>query len=237
MAAYHPEAEVQRIAAEKILTRHADLLRQQREVRERQRELVNRDHEIERELAECNAAAKFFDIVLDPFAKDQEVVELRERVRMYQMRAADSRGRPEWAALIRRAGHYEMQLEALLEAKRAEVHSQPTPLKAPPGPEGGLENKRPRVRAIKVRDLVLEQLREAGDAGGKTAKIRARIEAQHSTRLHEKTVGMTLYRLSQEHLVHRIGQTWFYGPQAEQLLPATTESPGAAAPGDSPEQN
>ncbi len=57
--------------------------------------------------------------------------------------------------------------------------------------------------------------------------MREFIEKTYGETLHEKTVGMTLYRLSQDNLVHRDGHTWFFGPPP----PAETENPGVAAPG------
>lgn len=44
--------------------------------------------------------------------------------------------------------------------------------------------------------------------------------------LHEKTIGMTLFRLSQKGVARRDGHTWFYVQP-----PAETEKPGAPAPG------
>ena len=93
----------------------------------------------------------------------------------------------------------------------------------PPAPEA--------LKMPKIRDIVLDQLRAAGDSGQKAAPIQNYIEESYHTQLHEKTVGMTLWRLSKEGVVHRRGQTWFFGPQEEQPLPASTENPGAVTPG------
>ncbi|MDP1749633.1 MAG: hypothetical protein Q8L22_09250 [Reyranella sp.] len=78
-----------------------------------------------------------------------------------------------------------------------------------------------------VRDLVLSSLASAGSEGRKASAIRIEIEAQRGTKLHEKTVGMTLYRLSQETppRVHRRGRTWFH------------VEPGTALTGANDEQN
>ena len=83
----------------------------------------------------------------------------------------------------------------------------------------------------KIRDIVLDQLREAGNRGQKAAPIQKYIEESYHTLLHEKTVGMTLWRLSKEDMVYRKGQTWFYGAQAGQTSTVTTENPGAETPG------
>jgi len=83
-----------------------------------------------------------------------------------------------------------------------------------------------------IKNIVLDRLREAGTKGSKAAPIRQYIERVYDTKVHEKTVGMTLYRLSKEALVRRRGQTWFYVPQA-----AETENPGVGAPGSETAQS
>ncbi len=83
----------------------------------------------------------------------------------------------------------------------------------------------------RIRDIVLEQLRIAMPDGQKVGPIKKYIETTYSTQLHEKTVGMTLYRLSKDNLVHRKGQTWFYVPQAGLTPTADAENPGAQTPG------
>jgi hypothetical protein len=87
----------------------------------------------------------------------------------------------------------------------------------------------------KVRDIVLDQLRGAGNSGAKAAAVRQYIETTYSTKIHEKTVGMTLYRLSQDNAVHRKGQIWFFGPPPANGLAAESENPGAGTPGPTPE--
>lgn len=77
-----------------------------------------------------------------------------------------------------------------------------------------------------VRDLTLDYLKAAKDKGIKAAEARAHVEALRHTRLHEKTIGMTLYRLSQDGLARREGRTWFYVPPK-----AATKNPGGDAPG------
>jgi hypothetical protein len=77
-----------------------------------------------------------------------------------------------------------------------------------------------------IKELVLGRLKAAGAVGSKARPIREFIEKVYSTELHEKTVGMTLYRLSLDGLVRRKGQTWFIAPQA-----AETMNPGVGAPG------
>ncbi len=67
-----------------------------------------------------------------------------------------------------------------------------------------------------VRELVLASLKAAAPGGRKAADIRREIELRRGTKLHDKTIGMTLYRLSQADPPHarRDGITWFYVPSA-----------------------
>ena len=66
-----------------------------------------------------------------------------------------------------------------------------------------------------IREAVLEQLKKAGEKGTKAAKIRQVIEQALGRQLHYKTVGMTLYRLSERGQAHREGYTWFFGSEAQ----------------------
>lgn len=77
-----------------------------------------------------------------------------------------------------------------------------------------------------VREIALNSLIEAGAGGTKAADIRAHIERLRGSTLHEKTVGMTLYRLSVDGLARRKGHTWFYVPPEQR-----TENPGGDTPG------
>lgn len=68
--------------------------------------------------------------------------------------------------------------------------------------------------APSVREIALQQLKRAGEQGTKASAIREVVESILKKRVHDKTVGMTLYRLSQEDppKVRRDGQTWFFVP-------------------------
>jgi hypothetical protein len=83
-----------------------------------------------------------------------------------------------------------------------------------------------RPPAGKIKDLVIMKLREAGPEGMKAADIRKFIENAEGRQVHEKTVGMTLYRLSTEGIVRRDGRTWFLVSPA-----GDAENPGAGTPG------
>jgi len=66
---------------------------------------------------------------------------------------------------------------------------------------------------ITIREAVLDQLKMAGDNGVKAARIRRVIENMIGRQLHFKTIGMTLYRLSEKGLARRDGYVWFYRPE------------------------
>jgi hypothetical protein len=77
-----------------------------------------------------------------------------------------------------------------------------------------------------IRELALERLRAAGAAGTKARVIRDFIEKTYKIKLHYKTVGMTLYRLSRDGLARREGQTWFVVPHKPETM-----NPGGGTPG------
>ncbi len=77
--------------------------------------------------------------------------------------------------------------------------------------------------------LLLDRLRDVGFHGSKALPLRNFLKQQYNIDTHYKTVGMTLYRLSQESppKVHRKGHTWFFGPP----LGGDQKNPGAGTPG------
>lgn len=79
-----------------------------------------------------------------------------------------------------------------------------------------------------VRDALLSRLQQVHPKGAKAADLRQYLEQAYAMKLHEKTCGMTLYRLSQEDppKVRRQGHTWFFVPPV-----AETKNPGGDAPG------
>ena len=61
----------------------------------------------------------------------------------------------------------------------------------------------------RVADIILERLKVASAEGSKAAEIRRYIFKTYKADIHEKTVGMTLYRLQKEGVVRREGHVWF----------------------------
>lgn len=77
-----------------------------------------------------------------------------------------------------------------------------------------------------IRDRVLAYLERAGNQGSKAAPIRKYLFDTYGQETHEKTVGMTLYRLLKDGAVKRTGHTWFFVPLVER-----DKNPGGETPG------
>ncbi len=67
-----------------------------------------------------------------------------------------------------------------------------------------------------IREIVLSRLRFVGTKGAKAASIRQYLEREHGIKTHEKTVGMTLYRLLKARMAYREGTTWFFDPTSSE---------------------
>ena len=63
----------------------------------------------------------------------------------------------------------------------------------------------------KIKDLVLEEAKDAHPSPVRAAEIRRKLATQGRA-IHEKTVGMTLYRLSEVGCVRRDGWDWYFVP-------------------------
>ncbi|MBA3526793.1 MAG: hypothetical protein H0T82_07730 [Sphingomonas sp.] len=77
--------------------------------------------------------------------------------------------------------------------------------------DGQFSSAKPVVakRSIPIRTVILEYLHTAGEQGAKAAQVRQHLADAHGITVHEKTPGMTLYRLLKEGLVSRNGRTWY----------------------------
>jgi len=194
--------DVNKHTRETILNRRDALLRERRSIRENRQALAQRDREIDRELADCRAAARLFDLTDIEFPPD-------EREEYMRIRAIENR---------------------LIHGARETAHvidTQPS-LSLTPEIKSISSPKEVRRQMPRIKDIVLDCLKAAGPEGTKAAKIKRYIESTYLADIHEKTVGMTLYRLSQskEKPVRREGQTWFFVPSK-----AETKNPGVDAPG------
>lgn len=64
-------------------------------------------------------------------------------------------------------------------------------------------------REVSTRTAILEHLEAAGDQGTTAADLRQHLLVAHGITVHEKTPGMTLYRLFKDGLARRSGRTWY----------------------------
>lgn len=228
------DEQVRDAAAEKIFARRDQLLSEQRSVKDQQSALAVREREIDRELAECRAAARFFNIEFEIAVPNREINELQTRMHHFSMRMREAERRgdlPEAEELQQRVRMYQAQLrDVMIRKEREEAQGR---LLIPSSTEENVvaQSVLPRKPKMpKMRDIALDRLREAGSVGQKASVIQKYIENTYSVKIHDKTVGMTLYRLSKENLVHRDGQVWFFGSQNERSEDSP-ESPSASAPG------
>lgn len=107
-------------------------------------------------------------------------------------------------------------LGALLERPSSSpMHRQ---LELPPPPP-----HRPKFPTVK--SFVLDAAREAFPASVRAADLRRAILNHLGLELHEKTVGMTLYRLSKEGFITRNGIDWFFNPNASRAANEDDEEP------------
>jgi hypothetical protein len=108
------------------------------------------------------------------------------------------------------------QLNAFVQSRNAIAAAAPQL-----GPEFGLESGGPvdegdeaelQPEMPRSADIIVDRLTVAGTDGSKAAEIRRFILNTYDADIHEKTVGMTLYRLQKDGVVRRDGHVWFLGP-------------------------
>jgi hypothetical protein len=84
----------------------------------------------------------------------------------------------------------------------------------------------PARQTPQFKDVVLEFLKAAYPETRKAVDIQAHCERTLGRKFHPKTSGMTLYRLSGDKLVERIGKSnWKYIPQEGEGPEASTSEP------------
>ena len=80
----------------------------------------------------------------------------------------------------------------------------------------------------KVSDAILEFLQERGKEGARIADIKDYIQRTYHLEMHEKTPGMTLFRLQKLGRVTRDKRVWFIVPPSKD---SETMNPGGDTPG------
>ena len=220
-----PDISLAFVEAKIIRERDNLVAERSRLVQERQDVLV-RLRQADRKLADCRAAARFFGLTIDFPDDESEHIERIERERALSERERE---------LMRR----------MLAVRNELAHkNQPVIGKTPEGADtfsavahlsrqdGEPEPIKPTIAADRrasrqtLRDVILDRLTAAGFEGSKAAPIREFYERTFGKIIHEKTVGMTLYRLQNDGLVRHEGHTWFLAPPKEE-----TGNPGVSAPG------
>lgn len=228
------DLDVQKAAEERILATRDRLLAEQKAVRVERQRLSELERDVERRLSDCLAAARFFGIEIVLPVDEEAIADLQRRVRTYEIRMRASETEEDKNRAFELLSRLRIQLADMMARRNAEQNGSTSGQEAmelgvpdvAPSPMDGSVEKTPRVR-----EITLDRLQAAGSNGQRASDIRSFIQQSYPVTLHEKTVGMTLYRLSQDKLAHRRGQRWFYGPQEGHTSSASTENPGASTPG------
>jgi hypothetical protein len=231
-------------AEAKIIRKRDELLAERALLIQQRDELLIRLRRADRALADCRAAARFFDLKIDFPVDESEQIERIDRNRFQHERALRL---AQHEHAVRLAGERESARRALIahleEATKTEPElplknqSDKVKLAASRGAHAYSSTPLPLQKVDSepintttgrqtLRDVILERLRVAGAEGSKAAPIREFYERTFGKGIHEKTVGMTLYRLQNDGLVRHEGHTWFLAPPK-----AETGNPGVVAPG------
>jgi len=181
---------------EAIIAKRDALLNEQAKNRAERARLAQRDREIDGELADVQAAGRVFGIEV-VLPKKEDDGSLNKFWTTTIGRAWPNDARRKIADALATVGPLPQTAAARAVATKAEM---------------------PRVS-----DIVLDRLKTAGAKGSKAAPIQDYIETTYGTKIHDKTVGMTLYRLQKDGRVRRRGHTWF--------IVRETVNPGAVTPG------
>ena len=213
------------------------LLSEQVGLAEQREALLAKQRRNDRDLADCRSTARLFRIEIEiPMPeREREMMTSREReiamsnrMRM-ELREADARQ----AAMVERevrnrVAHQQTPPGARLVPPSAleAFASRPAPVAT--SQLAMVAAAPPTAKRPSLKDFLLQRLREAGTEGAKAAPLREMFERAYGETIHEKTVGMTLYRMSKGKLVTRDGHTWFIAtaPQG-----AETVNPGGDTPG------
>jgi len=89
-------------------------------------------------------------------------------------------------------------------------------------------------QAPRLKDAILGYLQGLGDAGATARQVRQHLVDAYGLSVHEKTPGMTLYRLMKEGSVRRVGRTWYAKGSAgsRENEPPSGQAAGASGTSD-----
>jgi hypothetical protein len=172
--------ESDRKGAEKLIAAKLETLLSERNRLVNERGKVIADlHRVDRAIADCRAAARVLGLDLP----------------------AD---RSAWEATQSMFSGSETDPEPLKRAAREAIESG---LKGFEDPVyGALSDMLPKPS---VRDFIIAQLKQASAEGAKAGQLRDMYESSFGKAVHDKTVGMALYRLQKDGVVRRRGHVWF----------------------------
>jgi hypothetical protein len=219
-------------AEAKIIRKRDELLAERALLVQQREELLIRLRRAERALADCRAAARFFDLKIDFPEDESEQIEHERRLQTVRaMRLAEHERESTRRALIARLEEAtktvpELPLKTQSDKVKLAVSGGALAYSSTPLSLQKVASEHTAAGRQTLRDVILERLKVAGSEGSKAAPIREFYERTFGKIIHEKTVGMTLYRLQNDGLVCREGHTWFLAPPK-----AETGNPGAETPG------
>lgn len=78
------------------------------------------------------------------------------------------------------------------------------------------ETRNDGAHTPRVKDAILHYLEAVGGSGATAREVRNHLADAYGLNVHEKTPGMTLYRLMKEGLVRRQGKTWYVKERGNQ---------------------
>lgn len=210
-------------ALRRVLRVRDELLLARLSVRQRLNAVMAEDRAIERKLEDLRAAGRVFDQHI-AVPRQEEAYASLDALKA-EMRAI--RGGNEWIPGQSEPVTIE-EIRAVRERRKApppkdafKVHEQAMLLPEDDGDDDDADSS----KRASIKDLALGYV-QLHEEGVKAEQIRKWLFSVYGIRTHDKTVGMTLYRLSKEGLVHREGHTWFPGSGSPE-----TENPGGETPG------
>jgi hypothetical protein len=191
-------SDINQVAVDALQQRALELIAERKTLRRRLLETSARDAQVERDIHGCIAGARALEqeLKLPPNVLANPAIQAH--------------------------------LNALITSRNAIITALPH-LKQEYGLEDGDLDESPEDTELspempRIGEIILDRLNIAGAEGSKAAEIRRFIFNTYDADIHEKTVGMTLYRLQKDGVVRRDGRLWF-------LASAEAENPGADTPG------
>lgn len=188
-----------------------------------------------RALAIRAAVAKLIEIMEEHSRAQQEEAHALTLLQQAQARVAQTIEKYKQLAAIGPLFGFDLDQEYLEHMSRQIELLPPTPFAQPRTlPEQAMStaaiaaSERPKPS---VRERVVAIAKTAYPDPVRASAIRQQLE-EIGLRLHDKTIGMTLYRLSREGSLRRTGWNWFFVPEDQRHAAANPQA--EESPGDEP---